>query len=153
MSWTKFPLNRTVYAVKIYKSMQLIGKLFNNSFQILLLPIGNTFVMSQHIIYSFVTIKFHISLPIQITTTFVSGIILLSLYEVVTFPLFGAVNTKSVSFLARPAKNETKEVRKTRRGLMELGVSVGGCYVMRRHSLLTFLMMVCTTTGNLLVST
>ena len=151
--WTKFPLAHTVYPVQIYKSLQIIGILFNSTFQAIILPVQNMFVLSEHTIYVFISIKFHNALPTQFIATFLSCLSLFVLYEILTFPLFGAVNTKSVSFLERPAKNESKAVRKSRRGLMELGVSVGGCYVMRRYSLLTFLMFVCSTTSNLLVST
>ena len=117
------------------------------------MPIVKLFVLSEHIIYSFVSIKFHITLPFQFMLLCASSIVLLSLYEIVTFPLFGAVNTKSVAFLTRPASHETREVRKTKQGLMEQGVCIGSCYVMNRHSLLIFLMLVCTSTSNLLVST
>ena len=151
--WTKFPLGQTVFAVQIYKSLQIIGILFNSTFRTLLLPVVNMFTISEHTIFAFISIKFHNLLPLPFIATFVSTIALFFLYEVVTFPLFGAVNTKSVSFLARPPKKESKEGRKARRGLMELGVSIGGCYVMKRYSLLTFLMLVCSTTSNLLVST
>ena len=153
MSWTVFPLSRTSHAVQIYKCLQIIGILFNNTFRPILLSAGNLFVLSQHVIYTFVSIKFHDTLPILFIGTFISAIVLCFVYETVTFPLFGTVNTNSASFLARSGKSESKEVRKTRRGLMELGVSAGGCYLMKRYSLLTFMLLVCTTTGNLLVST
>ena len=151
-SWTKFPLSRTVHAVQVYKSLQIIGTLFNDAFGFLL-SVSTLFALSQHTVYSFISIKFHNILPAPLILTFVSCIALFFLYETVTFPLFGAMNTKSVAFLARPERNESQVTRKTRRGLMELGVSIGGCYVMKRYSLLTFLMLVCNTTSNLLVST
>ena len=111
------------------------------------------FTLSEHTVYAFISIKFHNVLPIPFIATFISCIAIIFLYEIVTFPLFGAVNTKSVSFLTRPAKNDSRLARMTRRGLMELGVFIGGCYMMKRHSVLTFLMLVCSTTSNLLVST
>ena len=113
----------------------------------------NIFTLSEHTVYAFISIKFHNLLPVPFIATFISCIALIFSYEIVTFPLFGAVNTKSVAFLARPAKNDSIVARMTRRGLMELGVFIGGCYMMKRHSVLTFLMLVCSTTSNLLVST
>ena len=154
VTWTRMPLTGTSSSIKIFRTLQILTTMFNNNCRTVLLPLFNMFHVALQVVSFFVCIRFHSELSIVLTTAFIICILVSCSYVWITCRKLGRISENSSMFLRR-ADNGTasKQWRQVVKSLPVLTISVGGCYNLQKQTVLTFFLLVCTATSNLLVST
>ena len=153
VSWTRLSPRGTSSSIRIFKSLQILTTMFNNSFQTALLPLFNMFLVGVQVLSLFICVRFHSELPIILITGCAICVLVTFSYVLMTYTKIGRITDSSAKFLRSPDGIRSKQWRQVKRSLPQLNISIGGCYNLQRHSVLTFVLLVCTATSNLLVST
>ena len=138
----------------VYKQGQLLSGHFREIHSGVLLPVYlYILTLTFHTLSLFFIVKFHVQVHLIYLAAFGCGMLCCATYEFLTFPLFAKIYTVSERFRRRPLQGESKTLRVERRALSSLKVWVRSGFFMQKHTVLTFISLVFTMTGNLLVST